>query len=67
MLDQKFDGYKDAHSSAIGFAIDRQVLDWIVPYHDGAVRNLREIGVWTDAHEAHNQALLARQAILAET
>lgn len=67
MLDQKFDGYKDAHSSAIGFAIDRQVLDWIVPYHDGAVRYLSEIGVWTDVHEAHNQALLARQAILAET
>jgi len=66
LLDVKFDGYKDAHSSAIGFAIDRQVFDWIVPYHDGAVRYLREIGVWTEAHEAHNQALVARQQVLAE-
>lgn len=66
LLDVKFDAYKDAHSSAVGFAIDRQVFDWIVPYHEGAVRYLREIGVWTDAHEAHNRSLIARQQVLAD-
>ncbi len=66
LLHTKFDAYKDAHPAAIGFSVDRQVFDWIVPYHAGAVRYLREIGVWTDAHEAHNQALLAHQTALAE-
>ena len=46
--------------------MDRQVFDWIVPYHDGAVRYFREIGVWTDDHEVHNQALIARQHVLAQ-
>lgn len=30
------------------------------PYHDGAVRYFKEVGMWTDAHEARQQALLAQ-------
>jgi len=30
-----------------------------VPYHDGAVVFLRELGLWTDAHEASQRRLLA--------
>ena len=29
------------------------------PYHSGAVRYLREAGLWTEAHEANQRALLA--------
>ena len=36
-----------------------------MPYHEGAVNYWREIGVWTDAIEAHNQALIHRQEVLA--
>ena len=66
MLHVNFDEYKDAHSSGVGFAIERQVFDWIVPYHSGAVRYFREIGVWNALHDSHNQALIERQKVLQE-
>ena len=67
LLHTKFDKYKDAHNSAIGFAMDRQVFQWSVPYHAGAVKYFKEIGVWAAADEAHNQKLLERQKVLAAT
>ena len=33
--------------------------------HPGAVKALKEAGQWTDDQEAHNNALLKRQAVLA--
>ena len=65
LLHTKFDAYKDSHSNAIGWAIERQVFAWIVPYDAGAVRYFNEIGAWSAAHEANNQALLERQRVLA--
>ena len=64
LLHTKFDKYKDAHASAAGFAIDRQVFDWIIPYHEGAIRYFKEIGVWNDKFQKHNDKLLERQAVL---
>ncbi|MCZ6534142.1 MAG: TAXI family TRAP transporter solute-binding subunit [SAR324 cluster bacterium] len=64
LLHTKFDDYKNAHSSGPGWAMDRQVFDWSVPYHEGAVRYFREIGVWNSKYEAHNNGLLARQKVL---
>lgn len=61
-----YDDYKNADPGAIGWALDRQILDWSVPYHEGAVRYLKSIGVWTDAAQAHNQRLVKRQSVLAE-
>ena len=29
------------------------------PYHDGAVRYYREVGLWTDAHQRNQERLLA--------
>ena len=63
----KYDKYKGGHSAARGFEMKRQVFQWIMPYHAGAVKYFKEIGVWSDADEARNQKLLKRQAVLAET
>ena len=64
LLHINYEEFKDAHSSGVGFAMERQVFDWIVPYHDGAVRYFKEIGVWSEEHERHNLSLIKRQDVL---
>jgi TRAP transporter TAXI family solute receptor len=60
-----YDSYKDAAPGATGLALDRQNLTWVIPYHEGAVRALKEAGAWKAEHETHNQNLLKRQDTLA--
>jgi TRAP transporter TAXI family solute receptor len=60
-----YDAYKDAAAGAAGLGADRQTKNWVVPVHPGAVKALMEAGAWTDEQEAHNKALLKRQAVLA--
>jgi TRAP transporter TAXI family solute receptor len=60
-----YEAYKDAAPGAAGLAISRQNLTWVIPYHEGAVRALKEAGAWKPEHEAHNQMLVKRQDILA--
>lgn len=56
----------DGNSPGIGgWALDKQNMEWVVPYHEGAIRYFTEAGVWTDAAQAHNDNLVARQAALA--
>jgi TRAP transporter TAXI family solute receptor len=59
-----YDAYKDGAPGAAGLALNRQNLAWVVPYHEGAVRALKEAGAWKPEHEAHNQMLLKRQATM---
>lgn len=66
VIHRHYDDYKDADPGAIGWALDRQPLEWVVPYHEGAIRYLREIGVWNAAHDAHNARLIIRQQVLAD-
>ena len=58
-------GHGGPDPGAIGWALDRQVIQWVVPYHDGAVQYWREIGIWTDELEQHNNSLVERQEVLA--
>lgn len=60
-----YEFYKDGAPGASGLEVSRQNLNWVVPYHDGAIRAYREAGLWTKKHDAHNQALLKRQDVLA--
>jgi TRAP transporter TAXI family solute receptor len=60
-----YDAYKDGAPGAAGLDVKRQNLAWVVPYHEGAVRALKEAGAWKPEHEAHNRMLLKRQATLA--
>lgn len=61
-----YDSYKDAVVGVDGLEAKRQNQKWIVPYHPGAVRALKEAGVWTDEGQKNNDALIARQKVLAE-
>lgn len=45
--------------------MENQVFDWVVPFHEGAVRYLDEAGLWSEEAEAHNAALIHRQEVLA--
>jgi TRAP transporter TAXI family solute receptor len=65
VIHRHYADFKDADPGAVGWAMDRQLFDWVVPYHAGAVRYFREIGVWSDDHEAHNERLIERQNVLA--
>jgi TRAP transporter TAXI family solute receptor len=56
--------YKDAAPGADGLDVKRQLLTWVLPYHEGAVKALKEAGVWTDAAQKHNDMLIKRQDTL---
>jgi TRAP transporter TAXI family solute receptor len=60
-----YDAYKDNAPGAAGLEVKRQNFAWVLPYHEGAVRALKEAGAWKAEHEAHNQKLLKRQETLA--
>lgn len=60
-----FNDYKDGAPGNNGWALDRQRFDWVVPFHDGAIRYFKEIGKWSDALQKHNDGLVKRQQILA--
>ena len=56
----------DGNSPGIGgWAMDKQNMEWVVPYHEGAIRYYTEAGVWNDSAQAHNDNLIARQEALA--
>jgi len=45
VIHRHYDDFRNADPGAIGWAIDRQIFDWVVPWHAGAVRYFREVGV----------------------
>lgn len=57
--------YKTGAPGADGMALDKQNFTWVVPYHPGAIKVFREKGVWSDAAQKHNDALVARQQVIA--
>jgi TRAP transporter TAXI family solute receptor len=60
-----YDAYKDGAPGAGGLAAKRQTMKWVVPFHPGSVKALKEAGNWTDADQAHNDGLIKRQDVLA--
>jgi len=60
-----YDAYKDNAPGASGLAASRQTMKWVVPFHPGAVKALKEAGNWSDADQAHNDGLIKRQGVLA--
>jgi TRAP transporter TAXI family solute receptor len=64
-MHEGFDDYRNADPGSLGWDINRQQFEWVVPFHKGAIRYFKQIGVWTDEHELHNARLLERQQVLA--
>jgi TRAP transporter TAXI family solute receptor len=60
-----YDAYKDSAPGAGGLAAARQTKNWVVPVHPGAVKALKEVGLWTAEQEAYNNGLYKRQEVLA--
>jgi hypothetical protein len=52
--------------SITGYSLDivKNYLSWAIPFHEGAVRYFKEVGVWTAENETNNQKLIKRQNIL---
>ena len=56
----------DGNSPGIGgWALDKQNMEWVVPYHEGAIRYFEEVGAWSDTAQAHNDNLVNCQEALA--
>ena len=66
-MTESFDDYKDKAPGASGYALENQNMTWVVPFHDAVVDYYHEQGIWTDAMESHQNALVERQALLMET
>lgn len=56
--------YKGAAPGADGLEVKRQILNWVLPYHEGAVKALKEAGAWTAEAQKHNDMLVKRQDTL---
>ncbi|MCM2563172.1 TAXI family TRAP transporter solute-binding subunit [Lutimaribacter sp. EGI FJ00015] len=59
-----YDAYAGKAPGINGWALDKQDMTWVVPYHEGAIRYYTEAGLWNDEAQAHNDNLIARQAAL---
>src|SRR3546814_12290739 len=56
-----FPEYKDAAPGNVGWDIKRQVFDWVVPVHEGAIKYFKEIKVWKPEYDKANDELDKRQ------
>lgn len=61
-----FDDYDGKAPGIGGWALDKQNFEWVVPYHEGAIRYYKEIGEWSEAAQEHNDRLIERQQVLAK-
>ncbi len=62
-----FDQYDGKAPGIGGWALAKQNFEWVAPFHDGAIRYYKEVGVWNDKAQANNDHLLSRQKTLADT
>lgn len=61
-----YPNYKDATPGAAGLDPKTQNFSWVIPVHPAAVKAFKEAGIWKDADEANNKALLSRQKVLSD-
>ncbi len=64
-MHDSYDDFKGTAPGVDGWHKDRQNFQWVVPWHPGAVKFWKEIGVWNAAAQKHNDYLMKRQGVLA--
>jgi len=66
-LDETYDMYKDGTAAMDRWTLEKSGKPAIdIPFHEGAVRYLKEIGVWTEEDESWNQTRIERLNALTE-
>ncbi|QFT62620.1 TRAP transporter solute receptor, TAXI family [Roseivivax halotolerans] len=66
-LDETFDMYKDGTAAMSRWTLERSGKPAIdIPFHEGAIRYLEEIGIWTEEDQAWNDQRQARMDALVE-
>lgn len=61
-----FPAYDGKSPGIGGWSLTLQEMEWVVPYHEGAIRYFTEVGAWSDAAQANNDGLIERQRVLKE-
>lgn len=64
-MNDSYGEFKGTAPGVDGWHKSRQNFQWVIPWHPGAVKFWKEIGIWTAAAQAHNDALMKRQGVLA--
>lgn len=65
ILHRHYEEYRDAAPGAMGWTLERQKLEQaFLPYHEGAIRYFKEVGMWTPEAQAKNEENLHRQSVL---
>ncbi len=59
-----YDYYGGTVPGSKGWALNAQNFEWVIPFHKGAIRYFKEVGVWSDAAQAHTDRLIKRQDII---
>jgi hypothetical protein len=58
------DDYKDDAPGAYAWTTDRQIEDFYLPSHPGAIQYWKEAGIWTDKAQANQDQQMQRQMVL---
>lgn len=66
-IHQNYNIYKDAFSAMSGWNIDLAIkAPVVVPYHEGAIKYLKEISKWTPEFDEWNKKALAEEQQMQE-
>ena len=66
IMDRHHNMYRASAPGMEGWQMDRQreIEDSFMPFHDGAIRYFREIGLWTPTAQRNHERRLERQRVL---